>query len=188
MDKKKLLVDFDDTICQSVFLKRVNEFLGTNYKIEQFSDYLIDEVVPKDRREEYYSKFLDTNPYEKVGLIKGAKEALKKLDKVYDIYICSACVMPLNAKNSAKLFSYKYEYLLKELPFLDPYKFVFTSAKEIICGDILIDDYFHNLRGNIQTKLLFTSYHNKHFSDEELAERGVKRVNSWQEICEILLD
>lgn len=188
MIKKKLLVDFDDTICQSVVLKKVNEFLGTDYKIENFKNYLIDEVVPIDKKQEFYDVFLKLNPYIGVGLIDGAKEALEKLNEYYDIYLCSACVMPLNVAGSAKLFSFKYEFLLKELPFLDPRKFIFTSSKDIICGDIFIDDYLHNLNGNIPTKLLFSTYHNKHFSDEELASRGVKRVDSWQEICKILID
>lgn len=39
----------------------------------------------------------------------------------------------------------------------------------------------------IKTKLLFSTYHNKHFTDEELASKGVKRVDFWQEICEILI-
>lgn len=188
MTKKKLLVDFDDTICQSVFLKKVNEFLGTDYKLENFTDYFIDEVVPKEKRQDYFNEFLKTNPYEGVGLINGAKEALKKLSKYYDIYVCSACVMPINPVGSAKLFGFKYDYILKELPFLDPSKFVFTSSKDIICGDVFIDDYLHNLNGNIPTKLLFTTYHNKHFTEEELCKRGVTRVESWKEICQILIE
>ena len=57
MEKKKLIVDFDDTICQSVFLRRVNEFLGTNYKIDEFKDYLIDVIVPKVDVKNYKSLF-----------------------------------------------------------------------------------------------------------------------------------
>ena len=187
MTKKKLLVDFDDTICQSVFLKKVNEFLGTDYKLENFKDYLIDDVVPVEQKQDYYDSFFKSNPYIGIGLIDGAKEALEKLNEYYDIYVCSACVMPMNVKGSAKLFGFKYDYLLKELPFLDPNKFIFTSSKDIVCGDVFIDDYLHNLNGNIKTKLLFSTYHNKHFTDEELASKGVKRVDSWQEICKILL-
>ena len=187
MEKKKLIVDFDDTICQSVFLRRVNEFLGTNYKIDEFKDYLIDVIVPKEKQKEFNETFFDKDPYEGLGLIDGAKEALKKLSKVYDIYVCSACVMNLSPKDSGKMFSSKFNFLVKNFPFLDPKKFVFTSSKELIKGDVIIDDYFHNLRSDIKTKLLFTSYHNKDFSDEELKERGAERVDSWEEVCNRLL-
>ncbi|MBQ3047853.1 MAG: hypothetical protein IJD48_02440 [Clostridia bacterium] len=187
MEKKKLIIDFDDTICQSVFLKKVNEFLGTNYSIDDFKDYLIDEIIPESQKKKFYNSFFDVDPYEDLDLIDGAKKALKKLNEVYDIYICSAGVMLLNPQNSGKLFASKYNYLLKRLPFLDPKKFIFTSSKELIKGDVIIDDYFHNLRSDIKTKLLFTSYHNKDFTDEELKKRGVERVNSWEEICKKLL-
>ena len=129
--KKILLVDFDDTICQSVFLKKVNDFLGTDYKIEQFKEYLIDSIVPEDRRKEFFASFFETDPYEKLPLIDGAKEALKKLSKKYDIYVCSSCVMLNSPKSSARLFSSKYEYLIKNLPFLDPKKFIFTSSNGV---------------------------------------------------------
>ena len=79
--KQRLLIDFDDTICQSVFLKKVNEFLNTNYKIEEFTDYMIDDIVPKNKRDEFFKTFFDIDPYEGLPLIKGAKEALKKLNK-----------------------------------------------------------------------------------------------------------
>lgn len=187
MDKKKLIIDFDDTICQSVFLKKVNEFLGTNYSIDEFKNYLIDEIVPENKKKKFYDTFFDKDPYEDLALIDGAKSALKKLNEVYDIYVCSAGIMLLNPKSSGKLFASKYNYLLKNLPFLDPKKFIFTNSKELIKGDVIIDDYFHNLRCDIKRKLLFTSYHNKEFTDQELKERGAERVNSWEEICEKLL-
>ena len=187
LPKKKLLVDFDDTICQSIFLIKVNKFLGTNYKIEDFTNYLIDDAVPEDRREEYFNTFFDEDPYENVPLIDGAKEALLKLNEKYDIYVCSSCVFVKSPNSSAKLFTSKFNYITKNLPFLDPTKFIFTSSKDTLCGDILIDDYFHNLRADIPTKLLFSSYHNKSISEEALKERGVRRVKDWAEICNILL-
>ena len=185
--KKILLVDFDDTICQSVFLKKVNDFLGTDYKIKQFKEYLIDSIVPEDRRKEFFDSFFESDPYEKLPLIDGAKDALKKLSEKYDIYVCSSCVMLNSPKSSARLFSSKYEYLIRKLPFLDPKKFIFTSSKQLVKGDVIIDDYFGNLKGDIPQKFLFDSYHNKEKTDEELKERGVVRVKGWKEVCEILL-
>jgi len=188
VQKKKLLIDFDDTICQSVILLKVNSFLGTNYKISEFKDYMIDTLIPEDKAEQFYETCFSDDPYLGVPLIKGAKTALKKLSKVYDIYVCSACILLRSEKHSAQLFSSKYNYLIRELPFLDPKKFIFTASKDVICADILIDDYFHNLRNqNIPKKILFESYHNKQFTDEELATRNVVRGKSWNDICNMLL-
>lgn len=187
-EKKKLLVDFDDTICNSVTLPKVNKFLGTNYTLDDFDDYFIDNLIPKDRLNEYFEFYFKEDPYENLPLITGAREALEKLNEKYDVYICSSCILYKSPQSSAKLFASKFNYLVKNLPFLDPAKFIFTSSKDICCGDILIDDFFHNFRCNISTKLLFESYHNKKITDEELKERGVTRVKNWQDVCEKLLN
>jgi len=185
--KKKLLIDFDDTICESIFLKKINEFLKTNYSLNDFRGYFLDDVIPSDRREEFFKTFCDIDPYEGMPLVKGSKQALLKLNEKFDIYICSSCLFVKSPANSAKLFSSKFNYIIENLPFLDPSKFIFTASKDVIYGDILIDDYFENLKGNIETKLLFTRIHNKNISDEQLREKNVTRVNSWKEICDLLI-
>ena len=57
------------------------------------------------------------------------KEVLKNLMTEYDIYICTACVMFGIELRSGKLYMDKFNYLIKEFPFLDPRKFIFTNWK-----------------------------------------------------------
>ena len=80
----------------------------------------------------------------------------------------------------------KYDCLLKELPFIHPDKYIFTSHKELFQADIKIDDKIENLE-NSSIKLLFSAWHNHRFTDSELQSRGVIRVNNWQDIKNILL-
>ena len=51
MEKRKdVLLDVDDVICFSGFIEAINEFMGTDYKMDDFSVYYIDEVaIPKER-------------------------------------------------------------------------------------------------------------------------------------------
>ena len=64
--------------------------------------------------------------------------------------------------------------------------FVFVGNKKILKSDIKIDDKIENLiNGDI--KLLYTAYHNKNISKEELEEKGIVRVNNWLEIEKLLL-
>ena len=186
MEKKKLIVDFDDTIVYSIFFSLVNKFLKTNYSFDDFDNYYIDDIVPKDKSEKFYSSFCDDDPYGEIKIIDGAVESLEKLSKEYEIYICSGCVMRV-AKYSAKLFAYKYDFLIKYFPFLNPRNFIFTNAKDVVCGDVMIDDLLSNLKGNYKKKILFTSYHNKNITKDELDKLGVVRASSWEEVCRILL-
>ena len=52
--------------------------------------------------------------------------------------------------------------------------------------EIKIDDKLNNLK-NAETKLLFTAYHNKSLTKEELEKENAIRVDSWEGVREILL-
>jgi 5'(3')-deoxyribonucleotidase len=73
------------------------------------------------------------------------------------------------------------------MPFIKFSQMIFTSEKHLIDADIRIDDSIKNLYGNSDMKLLFTSYHNTNFKDDELAKEGIKRVDNWIEIEKLLL-
>ena len=56
MEKRKetILLDIDEVLCFSGYLELVNEFLNTNYTIDDFSDYYIDEAtIPKEKMGEF---------------------------------------------------------------------------------------------------------------------------------------
>ena len=80
---------------------------------------------------------------------------------------------------------FKYKYLKKKLPFIDPKQYIFIENKNLIYSDIAIDDRLSHLN-NADKKILLTAWHNKNIKDEELNERGIVRVNSWNEILQML--
>ena len=193
MVRKKILLDVDEVICSSGFLSAVNEFLGTNYEIDDFTDYYIDrKAIPKEQIEEFKEFVNNRNLYENTYILPGATEVIKRLNEVYDIYICSACVNGLNVEGSGKIFMDKYNFLIKNFSFLNPEHFIFTNTKNLFKADIQIDDRLSNLDDEIEIKILFPSYHNKNVTDEELNQKGVLRAgydwrNGWNEIEKILL-
>ena len=91
--KKTLLLDVDEVIVFSGFLEAINEFLGTDYVIDDFSEYYIDSVViPSDRMDEFNEFLRNRNLYDYAPLLPGAIETINKLNEIYDIYILSSCV------------------------------------------------------------------------------------------------
>ena len=194
MERKKILLDVDEVICFPAFLPLINEFLHTDYKIDDFkSYYLEEEAIPKERFAEFIEFIKNRNLYENVTLIPNAKKVIQKLCMIYDIYICSSCINPFAKEASGKLFSYKYDFLLANLPFLKPENYVFTNAKFLLQADIQIDDYLPNLEQNKSSlKILFPSYHNKDIPDEELKEKHILRAgynwqNGWENVENILI-
>lgn len=194
--KKKILLDIDEVFCFSGYLELVNEFLNTNYTIDDFTEYYIDEVaIPEDRKQEFYQFISTKDQYENPVLLPGTLETIKILSKYYYIYPCSDCRNPFDLKNSGRIFKSKFELLYRLIPedVIPPKNYIFTGAKDICRADIQIDDLVSNLNPAIPIRILFPSYHNKNISNEELKEKGILRAGydyhtGWQEVAKILLD
>ena len=191
--KQTLLLDVDEVIVFSGFLETINDFLGTNYVIDEFSEYYIDSVViPSDRMDEFNEFLRNRNLYDYAPLLPNAIEVIKKLNQVYDIYILSSCVNFLDVDGSGRYFADKYNFLRKTLPFIDPSHIILTSAKHLFVAGIQIDDRIDNFGPHVNLKILFPSYHNKEITDEELKEKGIIRAgydwrDGWSNVEEILL-
>ena len=184
---EKLIVDMDDVITEKGFIRMINEFLGTNYTQEDAGSYYINDLIPKDRMNEWVEFYSKKNVYDYANIVEGAKEALEKLNEKYDLYIATAFVFRDAPEVSGKTLNDKYNFLCENFPFIDPHKFIFISNKELLDADIRIDDSPKKLMGKARLKLLFTAYHNKNMTDEELKQNNFVRVNGWKDVEKILL-
>ena len=109
-------------------------------------------------------------------VMTGSKEVLEKLNRQYELFIVSAATeYPLSLGE-------KSAWLEEHFPFVTWHQLVLCGAKHIIHGDIMIDDHFKHLDVFPKRTLLFTQPHN------QLADsRGHERVDSWEEVAELLL-
>lgn len=184
---ERIMIDMDDVICDGGFLALVNQFLNTSYKKEDIKTYYIQDIIPKEKYPEWTEFFNSKNVYDYVKFLQDSYEVMEKLSKKYELYICSSYIFRDNEEYSAKNLMHKFEWLYENIPFIKPENYIFTSNKEIIDCQIKIDDKLSNLCGKAQRKLLFTAYHNKDITDEELKNDGIQRVNGWKDIEKILL-
>ena len=136
---------------------------------------------------DFYKFLVSTDLYKEDLIISDAIEVIEKLNKVYDVYICSGCVIFNCPKESAPIFMYKYNCLIRNFPFIHPFKFIFTQTKDVVDADIIIDDNPNYLKKERETRILFDSYHNRNLTDEYLKENNIVRAKSWKEIENILL-
>lgn len=191
--KKVLLIDVDEVITFSDILDAINEFMNTDYSIDDFNTYFIDrEVIPQDKILEYNKYLVSRGFYKNPKVLPNAVEVIKDLNEIYDVYICSSCINLIDVNSSGAIFKDKFDFLVNLLPFINPKHFIFTSSKNLIKADIIIDDLIDNLKNDIELKILFPSYHNKEISNEELDKFGIIRAgydwqNGWEEIKKILL-
>ena len=185
---KKIMIDLDETICSPSYLKEVNKYLNTNYKYEDIKTYFVEDIIAEDKKQDFLDYFYqNVNVYDEAMILPDALGVIEKLSHFYEIYIVSAFVDKRRIKESSIMAKYKYEWILKNMPFIDPKKIVLTGSKDIIMCDIKIDDKVGNLKGYGETKLLMDQLHNQKYSFEELTNLNIKRVYDWQQVEAILL-
>ncbi len=185
---KKMMIDMDDVLCAGGHLGILNQFLNTNYTLEDLPGYFVEDLVPEERLTEYYEFFQTQNVYDYVTVMEDAVEVLEKLSKQYQLFICTAYYTNIYEQNYSRLLLDKYDWLQRQFPFISPYQYVFINDKSLLECDVKIDDRLDNLHGYGEIKFLFTSHHNQNISDQELTSQGIVRVSSWKEIEQLLLE
>ena len=185
----KIMIDLDETIVSGGYLEFLNEYLGTNYKPEEIQEYYVSNILSPEENEKYLTHFYkNVNVYVKAHIIPNALEVIKELNEHYEIYICTAFFDKRKPEECIVMANHKYDWICKNLPYINPRHIILTSAKELLMCEVKIDDKVSNLkRGYGKIKLLLTTNHNKNYTKEELASYGIKRVDNWLEIRDILL-
>lgn len=183
--KKRIMVDMDDAITTGGFLHLINEYLKTNYTENDFESFYMQDIVPN--KDEFFKWFKTNNMYDYCSLTPNVYEVLEKLSKNYEIFIGTSYIIRDIIKDTAFLLPQKYEFLINTFPFINPNNIIFLGNKSVLNCDIKIDDRIDNLDG-AKTKILFTAWHNKNISKDELNNKGIKRANNWEEIEKTLIN
>jgi len=169
-----ILIDIDDTLISTLpaWIDRLNRRYGTYVKPEDIDQWNIEPFFPGLSPDKIYRPLHEEELWQNVQPKPGAVEYLSKLVLQYKVYLCT-CASP--AQTALKI---KYP-LRKYFPFIGSEQIIVTSVKQMIRGDVLVDDAIQNLRGGDYDKLLMTSPHNSKF---DANANGIIRVNSWEEI------
>ena len=174
-----VLVDMDDTMEQllEALVSRANERFGRNASVEEVTDWSIVCAFPGIQKKQVLDLMFEPDFWEDVKPVPGAAEALKHfMDEGHEVYVVTATE-----------FEHVYEKMKKVLfryfPFITPRQVIITGRKQMIRGDVLIDDGIHNLEGGEYRKILFTRPYNREYDAEA---NGMIRVNNWDEIVEII--
>ena len=181
---KTIMVDMDDVLTYGNFSKILEDYLGYKPDYDNIKSYYIQDILG-DKKDDFFRKFKDMDMYENAVLLPDSYDVLKELSKHYKIYICTDYIWREIVKFAGNNLKNKYNFLYEKLDFIEPKNFIFAVDKTIINCDIKIDDKVSNIEG-AETKLLFTAWHNKDMTKEELEKQNIIRVNNWKEIKEVL--
>lgn len=174
-----ILVDMDDTIeyLTTAWVNYLNRIYGTSVTRDDLTEWDVTKAFPGYTREQVYAPLLDDNLWKDVRPIENAAENLQKLiSDGHKVYIVTAThYQTLRAKMDEVLFKY--------FPFISWSNVIITSNKQLVRGDIMIDDGPHNLVGGDYIKILMEAPHNKSFDEKP---HGIYRVKNWNEAYELV--
>lgn len=175
MKKLTILVDMDDTIegLLDAWLIWMNAAHGCSVTREDITSWDMTRAYPNVAVNEIYTPLEEPAFWDSVEPIPGASEALQKwLARGHEVFIVTATpytdIRPKMEKCLFKLF-----------PFLKWENVIITGRKQLLRGDVLIDDGLHNLVDGPYEKILVTAPYNRPYPAEE---NGMLRVNTWAEI------
>lgn len=180
MKKLTILIDFDQTInnLNEAWVEYLNERHGTNVKPDDVTDWDITKSFPTLIRDEVFKPLYEEAFWKRVKPLPKAYDNLCKLrndgHKIYVVTTSNPVTVPIKLNNV--LFNY--------FPFFTYNDVIITSRKQLIIGDVLVDDAPHNLEGDTTyAKILISAPHNKSFDEKSI---NAIRVDNWDEIYEII--
>ena len=175
----RILVDMDDTIERLLeeLVNRANRKYHQNVAVEDVTDWAIAPAFEGITKRQILDAMNDPGFWLDVEPIPGAAEALKHfMDEGHEVYIVTA-TEPEHVTDKMR------DLLFRCFPFLSWKQVIITCNKQLIRGDVLIDDGIHNLEGGDYRKILFTAPYNRNYDAEA---NDMIRVSSWDEIIRIV--
>lgn len=179
MKKLTIFIDMDDTIefLLKGWVEWINDKYGTNVNWKDIHSWGITPYFPGVTKEQIMETFQIDEFWDWVKPIPYATEMIHRLivdgHKVYIVTASTYETLP--AKMDRVLFRY--------FPYLTFDDVIVTSHKQLLQGDVMIDDGVHNLIGGDYVKLLMDAPHNQGFDEKSY---GIRRVHSWEEIYPLL--
>lgn len=179
MKKLTILIDMDDVLDNllEVWIEELNSLYGTSVEPEQVTDWNLASYFPEISKKSITMPLFRNYFWERVKPQCNAVEVTEKLQKDgHELYVVTASYPEsINAKLHRFFFRYfphiKYDHI------------IITSKKQMVYGDVLIDDAVHNLIGGQYRGILYRAPHNEAFDAEQ---NGLIRANDWNDIYKII--
>lgn len=165
----------DDTIenlCE-VWVNWLDERYKTGVCYTDIDDWDISKSFPTLKKSQVLAPLSSIELWGRVKPLDGAQYYLQKL--IYDGHD----VIIVTASPCSEVV------LLKHFPFISHNNVIITSRKQLVIGDILIDDAPHNLEGGTYKGILMDACHNRKYDNEK---HGIVRVHNWEEIYNLILN
>ena len=178
MKKLRILVDIDDVLNDllACWVKLLNKRYGLQADAEDLKIWNVQGIYPSLTVEQVYQPMYENEIWQMLSPRPTSVEYLKKMmDDGHDLLIVTASVY--------QTIPAKMDWLFAAFPFISWENVIITRRKQLIQGDVLIDDGIHNLEGGAYFKILMDSPNNRAYDAEG---NGMVRVHTIKEAYEAI--
>ena len=173
MKKLRILVDLDDVLNNLLecWVELLNCKYHLNAKAEDSKTWNVQGIYPTLTEEEVYRPIYEDEVWTMLSPRPDSVEALKEMiEDGHDVIIVTASVY--------QTLHLKMDWFFTTFPFLSWENVIITKRKQLIKGDVLIDDGYHNLEGGDYFKILIDAPYNRSYDQEK---KGMIRVKDLKE-------
>ena len=145
----RILIDMDQVLCQWVerVLEWYNEDKGTSWTRDEITTWDVKQNLGPNSDDFIRSSMRYPEFYRDLLPIEGAIYGMKRLMKAgHDVIIASAV-----PKSAGIAYAGKMEWLRRNLPEFPLNNFVAIHRKDLLQGDLLVDDGLHNIAAFART-------------------------------------
>ena len=174
-----ITVDVDDTICnlQEVVVDLFNKRFGSNYTINDFTEYDIMNVLSTQDAIVMKDIYGESGLYNKVKPMPGAQDTIEKLINLgHQVYLVTAAI--------PETYGEKVAFIKRFFPYIDDSHIVAMKHKHMFKCDVMIED-------NLQALLAKPYYHRICFDQPWNRQVNdwtydIHRCKNWHEIVEVV--
>lgn len=180
MRKPRVLLDVDGVLADflSFSIQTIYDLSEQTYTPDQFTEWDLFKTFDPKWKHEFYFECSKPGVASYLKVYEGACQGVAHLKEISDVYVVTA---PM--RNS--LFWYKDRQIWLDKNFGIPHhRLVYTEAKHLCRGDVLVDDKPENVREWSKENpdgigLLWDAPYNR-------LERGFTRASSWEDVASVV--
>ena len=174
-----ILVDMDDVMEDLLvsWVMWLNKKHGTSVDYNDVNDWNVRKFFPELTKEEVFAPLSDEHFWDTVQPKYMANSSLQALRDIgHKVYIVTTSYYNTIIPKMEKV-------LFRYFPFITWDDVIITSKKQMVRGDILIDDNPQNLIGGEYFGILMDMPHNLLFDEREY---GIVRAYDWHDVMNII--
>jgi 5'(3')-deoxyribonucleotidase len=178
MKKLRILVDIDDVLNDLLecWVELLNRKYNLTARARDSKVWNVAALFPTLTEEEVYQPMYEEEVWGHISPRPGSIDTLKSMiDDGHDVIIVTASVY--------QSLPPKMDWFFATFPFLSWENVIITRRKQLIKGDVLIDDGYHNLEGGSYFKILIDAPYNQSY---DAKKNGIIRVNDIKEAYEVI--